>query len=479
MQILQSGINSVKLGLKSLILATSLSSTYVMAGGIDGIWKATFQIANEETLPVVIHIDQENGDWTGVLDSPSQGKYGMEMSTLEIRSNSIAFEVEDLHIKYEGAYNNDVDLIFGTLTQRKSLPLNFRRAADGTSDTPKNRPQTPKLPFPYAVEEVSFKNKTANITLSGTLTKPTSTVKATAVLISGSGPQDRDETLFGHKPFAVIADYLTRQGYAVLRYDDRGIGESTGDFFTATSADFASDTSAAVDYLNSRSDLPKGKVGLIGHSEGGMIAPIVASNREDIAFAILLAGPGVKIPQLLVDQWYKDRKFNGLDKQKLKKLRELDKEIFSLISQLEEKETISGEIHQLLLKSARLKGNQDDELEAEVEQLKRQYSTPWFRYFLKFNPEPYLEQTKAPLLALNGSLDFQVNAKMNLNNMHRVLSRTGHPDFQTFELEQMNHLFQIANKGSSSEYAEIEESFSPKALKIMSSWLNERFGLNP
>lgn len=475
MQLLKTGVNGARSGLKSLLLAAGLFSTAAMADGINGKWKAVLQLAGDETLPIAIHIDQENGEWTGALDSPSQEKYGIEVSMLNVKGNNITFEVDDLGLKYQGAYNTEVDLIFGTFNQENPLSLNFKRAPGDAEDKAKNRPQTPKGPFPYAVEEVNFKNKNANIILSGTLTKPKTEIKATAVLISGSGPQDRDETLFGHKPFAVIADHLTRQGYAVLRYDDRGIGESTGNFFTATSEDFATDVSAAVDYLISRSDLPSDKIGLIGHSEGGMIAPMVASKRDDIAFTILLAGPGVKIPELLVDQWYQDRKFNGLEEKKLEKLRELDEEIFSLIGQLEVSESISDDIHQLLLRSAKLEGSQDDKLEAKVEQLKKQYSTPWFRYFLKFNPEPYLEQTKAPLLALNGSLDFQVDAKMNLNNMHRVLSNTGHPDFQIFELEQMNHMFQIAKKGSYSEYAEIQESFSPKALEIMSLWLNERF----
>jgi len=475
MQLLKTGIIGARSGLKSLLFATGLFSTTAMAGSINGEWKATLQLDGDETLPIVIHIDQENGEWTGALDSPSQEKYGIETSMLNVKGNNVTFAVEDLGIKYEGAYNTDVDLIFGTFNREKALPLNFRRASVDAENKTKNRPQTPKSPFPYAAEEVNFKNKNANIVLSGTLTKPKTKIKATAILISGSGAQDRDETLFGHKPFAVIADHLTRQGYAVLRYDDRGIGESTGNFFTATSEDFATDVSAAVDYLTSRSDLPSDKIGLIGHSEGGMIAPMVASKRDDIAFAILLAGPGVKIPELLVDQWYRDRKFNGLEEQTLEKLRELDEEIFSLIGQLEVNESISDDVHQLLLKSARLEDSQNHKLEAKVEQLKKQYSTPWFRYFLKFNPEPYLEHTKAPLLALNGSLDFQVDAKMNLNNIHRVLSSTGHPDFQTFELEQMNHLFQVANKGSYSEYAEIQESFSPKALKVMSLWLNQRF----
>ncbi|WP_299588868.1 alpha/beta hydrolase [uncultured Microbulbifer sp.] len=458
--------------LKSLFLISSLLSSTGMANGIDGEWKATVQVTDKEWLPVIVHIDEKNGEWSGEIDSPAQQKYGVEISRLQVSENTISFAVEELDIAYKGVYNPIVDLMFGSNTQDESYPLNFRKVIDST---PENRPQTPTVPFPYTVEDIRFKNKTTNHILAGTLTKPKSTIKATAVLISGSGPQDRDETAFGHKAFAVIADHLTRQGYAVFRYDERGIGESTGDFFAATTKDFAQDTNAVVEYLNSRSDLPLGKVGLIGHSEGGMIAPMVASSRDDIAFTILLGGPTVKIQELLVDQWHKDRIHNGTKVQTSQKISQLDKLVFQQLAALSEGQSITEEIHQLLYKSVELEGLKDDKLEAQVEQLKRQYSTPWFRYAVRFNPEHYLKETKSPLLALNGSLDFQVDAKMNLNNLERILSSTDHTDYKVIELEKMNHLFQVAEKGSFAEYAELEESFSPIALNLMADWLNERF----
>ncbi|WP_445357439.1 alpha/beta hydrolase family protein [Microbulbifer sp. ANSA002] len=475
MQPIKTLFAEAKWHLKTVILTTGLISTNVMASGLEGDWRSVAQINGEKNIPVVIHLEEDNGMWKGSLDSPSLGAKGVEISMLEIRDSSITFEVEDLQINYKGTYSAAVDLVFGSISQEVTSPLNFSRASEDAKNRTSKRPQTPKGPFPYAIEEVSFKSAATGNIISGTLTKPKSNIKATAVLISGSGPQDRDETLFGHKPFAVIADHLTRQGYAVFRYDDRGIGGSSGDFQAATSKDFASDANAAVDYLNSRKDLPKGKVGLIGHSEGGMIAPMVASSRDDIGFTILLAGPGVKIPELLVDQWHRNRKFNNLPEQNMQRLSQLDKEIFENIAQLGMNESLNDEIHELLYESVKLEGAQEEELDAQVEQLKKQYTTPWFRYFVKFNPEPYLKQTKSPLLALNGSLDYQVDAKMNLSNIQSILSSAGHKDFKTIELNKMNHLFQIANKGSFSEYAELEESFSPIALEVMSSWLNERF----
>ncbi|WP_226648068.1 alpha/beta hydrolase family protein [Microbulbifer variabilis] len=475
MQPIKTTFVGTKWRIKSLILAIGLISTSAMAENLEGDWRTVAQISEEGNLPIVIHLEEENGKWIGTLDNPSQREKGLELSMLEIQDNSITFEVKDLRIKYKGTYSTAVDLVFGSIGQKNATPMNFSRTSESAKNKPNNRPQTPQGPFPYSIEEVSFNDPTTGNVISGTLTKPESNIKATAVLISGSGPQDRDETLFGHKPFAIIADHLTRQGYAVFRYDDRGIGGSSGDFRAATSEDFASDTSAAVDYLNSRKDLPKGRVGLIGHSEGGMIAPMVASSRDDIAFSILLAGPGVKIPELIVDQWYRDRKFKGLPEESLKRLSQLDKEIFEKIGQLGVKESINGEIDKLLYESVKLEGTKEEYLDDQVEQLKKEYSTLWFRYFLKFNPESYLKQIKSPLLALNGSLDFQVDAKMNLSNIQSVLSSAGHKDFKTIELEKMNHLFQSAQNGSFSEYAEIEESFSPIALNTMSSWLNERF----
>ncbi|WP_413662585.1 alpha/beta hydrolase family protein [Microbulbifer sp. CNSA002] len=472
MRYIQTRYSKTNAKLKALFVAAGLFSTTASASGIDGEWKATIQTESDKVLPIVLHIDQDNGKWTGVLDSPSQKTYGIEMSSLEVIGNNISFEIEDLGLSYEGAYNPVVELMFGSFTQGKSLSLNFRKI---NTVQPENRPQTPTGPYPYTIEEVSFKSTITNNIISGTLTKPNSRIKATAILISGSGPQDRDETAFGHKAFAVIADYLTRQGYAVLRYDERGIGDSTGSFSTATTEDFANDTSAIVDYLNSRNDLPKGKTGLIGHSEGGMIAPMVASNRDDIAFTILLGGPGVKLQELFFDQWHRDRKHSGVTEKNLQELRKLDKIIFEQFAHLPIGGTISDELHQYLYKTVELEGLEGGKLEAQVEVLKKQYSTPWFRYALSFNPEPYLEGTKCPILALNGSLDFQVDAEMNLGNIEKVLGKSNHKDYEIIELDKMNHLFQTAETGSYAEYAEIEETFSPIALETMSIWLNERF----
>ncbi|WP_444909226.1 alpha/beta fold hydrolase [Microbulbifer sp. TRSA005] len=474
MQTIKSKFRVTKWRLKSLILAALLTSN-AMATDIEGDWRSMLKTNDEKIIPIVIQLEENSGEWTGVLNSPSLEEMKLDITRLEVIDNRIAFEVKSLDIKYEGSYINQVDLIAGANIKKGASSLTFFSRINDHIDGSSNHSQTQNKSTPYIIEDVNFKNKETSNLISGTLTKPDCKIKATAVLISGTGPQDRDESLFGHKPFAVIADHLTRQGYAVLRYDDRGVGGSSGSHQTATTKDFASDTSAAVDYLNSRGDLPQGKIGLIGHSEGGMIAPMVASKRDDIAFAILLAGPAVEIPTMLVDQWYLDRKFNGLSEEILNKLKELDKEILEKIGNLEFNEPLNDAIQDLIYSSIRLEGVPEEDINTQFEQLKKEYSTLIFRDYLKFNPEFYLEQTKAPLLALNGSLDFQVDAKMNLGNIQSVLNRIEHKDFTVIELDKMNHLFQVANSGSFNEYAELEEGFSPKALLVITKWLNERF----
>ncbi|WP_444922889.1 alpha/beta hydrolase family protein [Microbulbifer sp. DLAB2-AF] len=474
MKTIKTKFRVTKWRLKSLILATLLTSN-AMATDIEGDWRSMLKTNDEKIIPIVVQLEENSGEWTGVLNSPSLEEMKLGITGLDVIDNRIAFEVEALDIKYEGSYINQVDLIAGANIKKGASSLTFFSRINDHIDGSSNHSQTQKKPIPYIIEDVNFKNKETSNLISGTLTRPASRIKATAVLISGSGPQDRDESLFGHKPFAVIADHLTRQGYAVLRYDDRGVGGSSGSYQTATTKDFASDTSAAVDYLNSRNDLPQGKTGLIGHSEGGMIAPMVASRRDDIAFAILLAGPAVKIPNLLVDQWYRGRKFNGLSEEILNKLKELDKEILEKIGNLELNEPLNDTIQDLIYSSIRLEGVPEEDINTQFEEVKKEYSTLIFRDFIRFNPEFYLEQTKAPLLALNGSLDFQVDAKMNLGNIQSVLNRVKHKDFTVIELDRMNHLFQVANSGSFNEYAELEEGFSPKALLVITKWLNERF----
>ncbi|WP_144395418.1 alpha/beta hydrolase family protein [Pleionea sediminis] len=334
-----------------------------------------------------------------------------------------------------------------------------------------NRPQTPKPPFDYITESVSVTNQKDNVTLAGTLSIPKGHIKATAILITGSGPQDRDETILGHKPFAVIADHLTTHGIAVLRMDDRGVGQSTGRFGEATTHDFATDISAAVDFLKQRNDIPAKKIGLIGHSEGGMVAPMVASRRDDIAFLILLAGPGITIDKLYSEQRYLILKASGIDESVLNSVYRGEKRLFKEIRELPIDKPISDSIKAELRELHSVFGTNNDSANQLIEFI----STPWFRYFMTYNPEDYFRDITIPVLALNGTLDLQVAAESNLNGLQQLFEKYGYKDYTIKPLKQLNHLFQTAKTGNVNEYRQIEETFSPVALNEMTTWLEKRF----
>lgn len=346
------------------------------------------------------------------------------------------------------------------------------------------RPQEPKAPFDYPSELVFFENpKAENIKLAGTLTLPKDVKKPpVAILISGSGPQNRDEELMGHKPFLVLADYLTRNGIAVLRYDDRGTAESTGDFNIATTFDFASDAEAAMRYLKTRKDINPNKIGLIGHSEGGLIAALVAAQYKNVAFIIMLAGTGVNGRAVLESQSWEIAKQMGASEETLKFNKAFTSTAYDVL--MTEKNENKNEIEPKI-KTALKNFKTDLETknspyamyvsDALIERLVNQITSPWFINFIKIEPKDYLEKTTCPVLALNGSKDLQVLAKLNLEAIESALITAGNKDITLKELEGLNHLFQTANTGSPSEYSVIEETFSPIALKIIKDWILNRF----
>lgn len=332
------------------------------------------------------------------------------------------------------------------------------------------------------IEEVVIVNRSANIKLSGTLTIPANrSPKAVAILITGSGPQDRDETILGHKPFWVIADHLTKKGFAVLRMDDRGTAKSTGNFSVATTADFVTDISSALDYLKTRNDLPKNKIGLIGHSEGGMVAPMLASQRNDIAFVIMLAGLGINGAELLAEQQHLialqqlgDKKFS--QKKHLQEKRVNDVILFEKISSFDVTKPFGKEIKGLIKKSILLSGISEPSIvERQLEMMVKTYSIPWFRSFLGYQPKKYLPQVMAPILAINGSMDLQVASGSNLQGLKTILNNAQHKDYTAIEIEGLNHLFQTTETGAIAEYGKLTETFSPKVLILMDEWLNKRF----
>jgi fermentation-respiration switch protein FrsA (DUF1100 family) len=322
------------------------------------------------------------------------------------------------------------------------------------------RPQEPKPPFPYRVEEVSFASRAAAVRLAGALTLPEGKGPfPAAILLAGSGPNDRNESLFAHKPFLVLADYLTRHGIAVLRYDKRGFDKPRGEFLQATTADFADDAEGALDYLKTRAEIDPKVIGLIGHSEGGLEAPMVAARRPDAGFVVLLAGPGVRATELLKVQAAKMERASGASEAAIEQNGQLQEKIFQILKDEKNDQAANGKI------VAALGGLPGAKAEAE------QDASPWFRSFVFYDPAPALEKTKCPVLALNGELDLQVAAEQSLPAIEAALKKGGNKDFEIVKLPRLNHLFQTAQTGSVMEYGQIEETMSPSALEKVANWI--------
>ncbi|SEI53868.1 hypothetical protein SAMN05216327_102323 [Dyadobacter sp. SG02] len=346
-----------------------------------------------------------------------------------------------------------------------------------------SRPQEPKLPYPYRSEEITFLNEHSNIKLSGTLTLPAKEGSFPAVvLITGSGPQDRNEEIFGHKPFLIIADYLTRHGFAVLRYDDRGIGKSTGRFMTATSLDLASDAESAVAYLKSRKEINPAQVGLAGHSEGGLVAAIAASRSKDIGFVVSLAGPGAPGLEILALQTELIAQAGGVDQAGMALLKKSNREIAGILratpdtAELKTKLTAYTDAHMGNYPAQMLPPGQTREtfFKNQIQMM----CGPWYQFLYKVEPAVYFKNVTCPVLAINGSKDLQVDARQNLPAISKALKEGGNGKVTIKELADLNHLFQKSKTGHPNEYAGIEETFSPAALAIISDWLTAQTSQN-
>jgi fermentation-respiration switch protein FrsA (DUF1100 family) len=436
--------------------------------GAAGHWAGTLSVPGAE-LRLVFHIERdEDSVLSGTLDSPDQGAYGLRLSTVTEEAGAVVFAIASLGGRYTGQLSADSRTIDGQWAQGGgSFPLDLERG--DASALALKRPQEPQPPYPYEVMDVGFENPQAGIRLAGTLTVPPGDGPHPSVaLISGSGPQDRDESVFGHRPFFVLADYLTRRGIAVLRYDDRGIGESSGDFSIATTPDFAGDALAAVAWLKSHPRVDPGRIGLVGHSEGAMVAPMVANLSGDVAFVVLLAGTGVNGRDLLVMQAKAINRASGLSEALVEQNSALQQQILDVVVTAGN-DTEAAEQARAILAQAGLTGPPAD---AQV----RALLSPWMKYFLVYDPLPALRELSIPVLALNGEKDTQVPPTENLLPTAEALQEGGNPDVTAEVLPGLNHLFQTAATGAPSEYAGIEETFSPEALAKIADWIAERTG---
>ncbi len=435
-----------------------------------GHWDGNIEIPGSP-LQVILELSYSDGYWSGTADIPAQAAKGLLLGSFQVSDDgALSFTLADIpgDPTFHGSLQDGA--ITGSFTQGgASFPFALTREKTAGP----NRPQEPKPPFPYDVEEVEFSH--GDITLAGTLTLPEGEGPfPAAILVSGSGPQDRNEEIFQHKPFMVIADHLTRAGIAVLRYDDRGVGESTGVFSTCTSVDFKDDALAAVNFLLSRDRIDSRRIGMIGHSEGGLIAPMAAVESNDLAFIILLAGPGVPGKEVLVLQVGLLSKAGGVSDEYIGKIRaEQARSIDLVLADAPQKE-VRAQVRKFI--EAQLGGEGATAADSAVDQALLQMQSPWFRFFLGFDPRPTLRKVRIPVLALNGGKDMQVDPAQNLTEIEKALKAGGNPDFTIQEFPGLNHLFQKAITGSIMEYYVLEETMNPVVLDTMQDWIRERFG---
>jgi len=449
------------------VLWTALAAS---AQDITGDWTGVLK-AGAMQVHIVFHISKQDSGYNTLMDSPDQGVNGISTASTRLVGRQLTVGCAQPKIEYSGEWKDSI--ISGTFRQAGlSIPLEMRR---GRPAAPV-RPQTPVKPYPYSEEDVRFENKGAGVTLAGTLTLPPGRGTFPAVvLITGSGAQDRDESLLGHKPFLVIADALTRRGIAVLRYDDRGTAQSTGDFSRGTTADFATDVEAAVAYLKTRKEINTRHIGLIGHSEGGLIAPMVAARNKNIRFIVLLAGPGVRGEEIILSQQQLIMQASGAWNKMTQDLVDVNRGAMDIVVgdslRLEHLDTLKKQIaayyEQRSTQFPVLKAGGPQNTRAAIDGI----TTPWMAYFLSYDPAPALEQLRCPVLAMAGSKDLQVSPEENLVAIGRASEKGGNKHLEVKEFPDLNHLFQESRTGLPSEYATIEQTFSPVALEYMVNWI--------
>jgi pimeloyl-ACP methyl ester carboxylesterase len=446
-----------------ITLFACIISLSISGQDIAGQWSGKLNVQGIQ-LRLVFHISKTSNGYSATMDSPDQGAKGIPITSVTFQDKALKISITNAGIEYEGNWNEN-DSITGIFKQSGlTLPLDLSRTDKAEAIV--MRPQEPTKPYPYIVEDVIFENAQDGVRLAGTLTMPASGGKfPAAVLISGSGPQNRDEEMMGHKPFWILADFLTRNGIAILRFDDRGVGASTGDFAAATSFDFSKDVEAALKYLQSRKEIDAKKIGLIGHSEGGLIAPMLATRSEDIGFIVMLAGTGVRGDKVLLSQQEAIGRASDMNDEILQAVLDLNGKAFEIVINNTQPDELKASLVSLIKEID--KNASDEAIGAQINSL----LSPWIQYFLKYDPAPALKKVKCPVLALNGEKDLQVLPKINLEAIGNALSEGGNQNVTLKELPGLNHLFQECTTGLPLEYSTIEQTFSPTALDEILKWI--------
>lgn len=460
---------------KKIIYAVILYSlsAYCFSQEIEGSWTGSLNVMGNN-LRIAFNIEKNGAEYTSKMDSPDQGAFALPTTKTTFSDSLLEITATQLGIIYQGKL--DGDSISGKFTQSSvSFPLVLKKTEKLAE--PK-RPQTPEPPYSYTVEEVIIENKTDSVSLSGTLTLPDCTEKVpVVVLIAGSGPNDRDENILGHKPFLVIADHLTKNGIAVLRYDKRGVGKSSGDYARATTLNFANDVKSVMAYLEKRPEINKNKIGLIGHSEGGIIAPIVAAGNKKVAFIVSMAGTGVKGIDVIMYQNEIAMKQQNMEPKNIEELQKINREIFESLKEWkntdQNRTDLRDKLHFMWNKTPlliRMKMNKDQFIRNNFNTL----SSPWFRTFLHLYPAEYLRKVACPVLILNGEKDMQVVAPKNPESIKQALEKGGNFRSEVKIYPSLNHLFQECETGYFDEYGKIEQTISPEVLSHITNWIKKQ-----
>lgn len=445
-----------------------------------GDWSGILD-AGGTRLPLVFHVTAGDEGLVASMDSPSQGAFGFAADRVHATADSLVIRFERLTGRLEGTGDpaTHFEGVWVQAGMAFALELARNDGVDPSTIETAARPQDPECPCPYTDEDVRFRNERAQIELAGTFTRPEGDGPFPGVvLVSGSGPQDRDASMFGHRSFLVLADHLARHGIAVLRYDERGVGASEGDQESSTTSILSHDTQAAVDFLRAQDGIDA--VGIMGHSEGGAIAPLVASRDPELDFIVLMAGPGTTGRQILAAQTRAGLEVLGIDPAVIDALVAANLEATKAVAEAAPEEDLEPAVREAF-------GGAADVLDAETRAMLalddadawlatnvRMLSTPWFRAFARFDPAPALQKVTCPVLAVNGALDLQVLPEENLAGIEAALAHND--DVTIRELPSLNHLFQTATTGSAEEYGAIDETLAPVFLDTVTDWILARFG---
>ena len=448
------------------------------AQSVTGRWVGKLQVTGGQLTLVLRIQESESGKLSAFLDSPDQGAYDIPCDSVVYSAPHLKVIISSIGARYEATLE-DNSLRGQFIQGGASSPLVLTPSAEEDRST--LHPQEPKKPYPYLAEEVRFANPTDGDTLAGTLTMPTTPGPHRAVvMITGSGPQSRDEPVMNHRPFLVWADALTRLGIAVLRYDDRGVGASTGNFNEARTVDLARDVEAAVDYLRSRKEIDNQRIGLIGHSEGGIVAPMVAVSRpKDVSFIVLLAAPGLRGDSILVMQNEIISRRSHTPDSIREATAQLNRSLFALLVPPTTDEEALRQSLAEVLRGAFFDGPlappmPHEQVELAINQEMEMLTAPWMRDFLRYDPAPMLSRVQCPVLAVQGSEDVQVPAAANLPIVEKALTLHGNKEVTVKEFPGLNHMLQHCQTCLPDEYGEIRETVSPEVLQFVGEWILKR-----